>query len=72
VVRVVPEAEMVEALLDEAKKLVEEGVESRLAHADANAEEIARATRQQLVEIQGDVNRVKDKRERVADVAKSE
>ena len=72
VVRVVPEAEMVEALLDEAKKLVEEGVESRLAHADANAEEIARATRQQLVEIQGDVNRVKDKRERVADVAKSD
>lgn len=72
VVRVVPEAEMVEALLDEAKKLVEEGVESRLAHADANAEEIARATRQQLVEIQGDANRVKDKRERVADVAKSD
>jgi (E)-4-hydroxy-3-methylbut-2-enyl-diphosphate synthase len=72
VVRVVPEAEMVEALLDEAKKLVEEGVESRLAHADANAEEIARATRQQLIEIQGDANRVKDKRERVADVAKSD
>ncbi|CAN5752866.1 flavodoxin-dependent (E)-4-hydroxy-3-methylbut-2-enyl-diphosphate synthase [soil metagenome] len=72
VVRVVPEAEMVEALLDEAKKLVEEGVESRLAHADANAAEIARATRQQLVEIQGDANRVKDKRERVADVAKSD
>jgi (E)-4-hydroxy-3-methylbut-2-enyl-diphosphate synthase len=69
VVRVVPEAEMVEAFLDEAKKLVEEGVESRLAHADANAEEIARATRQQLIEIQGDANRVKDKRERVADVA---
>ncbi|MEX1037913.1 MAG: flavodoxin-dependent (E)-4-hydroxy-3-methylbut-2-enyl-diphosphate synthase [Acidimicrobiia bacterium] len=72
VVRVVPEAEMVEALLDEAKKLVEEGVESRLAHADANAEKIARATRQQLVEIQGDANRVRDKRERVADVANSD
>jgi (E)-4-hydroxy-3-methylbut-2-enyl-diphosphate synthase len=72
VVRVVPEAEMVEALLDEAKKLVEEGVESRLAHADANAEEIARATRQQLVEIQGDANRTKDKRARVADVANSD
>jgi (E)-4-hydroxy-3-methylbut-2-enyl-diphosphate synthase len=72
VVRVVPESEMVEALLDEATKLVEEGVESRLAHADANAEELARATRQQLVEIQGDANRVKDKRARVADVAKSD
>ncbi len=72
VVRVVPEAEMVEALLDEAKKLVEEGVESRLAHADANAEEIARATRLQLVEIQGDANRVKDKRDRVADIAEAD
>ena len=37
VVRVVPESEMVEALLDEARKLIEEGVESRLAHAEANA-----------------------------------
>lgn len=72
VVRVVPEAEMVEALLDEAKKLVEEGVESRLAHAEANAEEIARATRQQLVEIQGDANRSEDRRRRVAEVAKSD
>jgi len=72
VVRVVPESEMVEALLDEATKLVEEGVESRLAHADANAEELARATSQQLVEIQGDANRVKDKRARVADVAKAD
>ena len=72
VVRVVPEADMVEALLEEATKLVEEGVESRLAHADANAEELARATRQQLVEIQGDANRVEDKRARVADVAKSD
>jgi len=72
VVRVVPESEMVEALLDEATKLVEEGVESRLAHADANAEELARASRQQLVEIQGDANRVEDKRARVAHVAKSD
>lgn len=72
VVRVVPEAEMVEALLDEAKKLVEEGVESRLAHAEANAEEIARASRQQLIEIQGDANRSQERRERVAEVAQSE
>ncbi len=72
VVRVVPEAEMVEALLDEATKLVEEGVESRLAHAEANAEEIARASRQQLIEIQGDANRSEERRERVAEVAQSE
>lgn len=69
VVRVVPESEMVEALLDEAKKLVEEGVESRLAHADANAEEIAAATRRQLIEIQGDANRSAEKKARVTEVA---
>jgi (E)-4-hydroxy-3-methylbut-2-enyl-diphosphate synthase len=72
VVRVVPESEMVEALLDEAKKLVEEGVESRLAHAEANAEQIAAATRQQLIEIQGDANRSAAKRERVAEIAKAD
>ena len=32
VVRVVPEAEMVSALVDEAEKIVEEGIEARLAH----------------------------------------
>lgn len=69
VVRVVPESEMVEALLDEAKKLVEEGVESRLAHAEANAEELAAATRRQLVEIQGDANRTEEKKRRVVEAA---
>jgi (E)-4-hydroxy-3-methylbut-2-enyl-diphosphate synthase len=69
VVRVVPESEMVEALLDEARKLVEEGVESRLAHAEANAAEIAAAAREQLIEIQGDANRSADRRARVAEVA---
>ncbi len=72
VVRVVPESEMVDALLDEAKKLVEEGVESRLAHAEANADEIAKATRQQLIEIQGDANKSGDRRKRVAEVAQGE
>jgi hypothetical protein len=56
VVRVVPEAEMVEALLDEAQKLVEEGVEARLAAADTNAAAIAAADRLQLIEIKGDAN----------------
>jgi (E)-4-hydroxy-3-methylbut-2-enyl-diphosphate synthase len=71
VVRVVPEDEMVEALLDEAQKLVDEGVESRLAHADANAAEIAAAAREQLIQIQGDANQSKDRRAKVAEVAKS-
>ena len=69
VVRVVPEDEMVEALLDEAQKLVDEGVEARLAHADANAAEIAAAERRQLIEIQGDANRSAEKRAQVAEVA---
>ncbi len=72
VVRVVPESEMVEALLDEARKLVEEGVESRLAHAEANAAELAAATREELIQIQGDVNHSKDRRAKVAEVAQSE
>ncbi len=37
IVRVVPEDEMVEALVDEAEKLMAEGVEARLAAADAEA-----------------------------------
>lgn len=69
VVRVVPEEEMVEALLDEAQKLVDEGLEARLANAEANAEEIAAAERQQLVEIRGDANETIERRARVADVA---
>lgn len=72
VVRVVPESEMVEALLDEAQKLVDEGVEARLAVAEANAADIAAEERRQLIEIQGDANRSAERRERVAEVAKSE
>ncbi len=72
VVRVVPESEMVEALLDEARKLVEEGVESRLAHAEANAAEIAAASREELIQIQGDANRSADRRRKVIEVARLE
>jgi (E)-4-hydroxy-3-methylbut-2-enyl-diphosphate synthase len=69
VVRVVPEADMVEALLDEARKLVEEGVEARLAAADADAAGIAAAERLQLIEIKGDVNRAAERRAKVAETA---
>jgi hypothetical protein len=69
VVRVVPEAEMVSALLEEAKALVEQGVEARLAAADVNAAGIAEAERLQLIEIKGDANRSADRRARVAEVA---
>ena len=69
VVRVVPEEEMVEALLEEARRLVEEGVESRLAHAEAGAAELAKAERLQLIEIRGDPNRSAERRAAVAEVA---
>jgi len=54
VVRVVPEAQMVEALVEEAERLVAEGAEARLAAADAGAAEEAERTRQELLEIQGE------------------
>lgn len=69
VVRVVPEAEMVEALLDEARKLVEQGVDARLAAAEAGAAEIAAAAREELIQIQGDPNEARSRRARVAEKA---
>jgi (E)-4-hydroxy-3-methylbut-2-enyl-diphosphate synthase len=54
VVRVVPEDRMVEALVEEAERLVAEGAEARLAAADAGAAEEAERTRQALLNVQGD------------------
>ncbi|HEY2332853.1 MAG TPA: flavodoxin-dependent (E)-4-hydroxy-3-methylbut-2-enyl-diphosphate synthase [Acidimicrobiales bacterium] len=53
VVRVVPEDEMVEALIDEAERLVAEGVEARLAAADAGAAAEAEADRRALLDEKG-------------------
>jgi (E)-4-hydroxy-3-methylbut-2-enyl-diphosphate synthase len=72
VVRVVPEAEMVSALLDEARKLAAEGIEARLAAADGVAEQLARETAADLLASQGDVNQVEERRARVAEVAAGE
>ena len=54
IVRVVPEDEMVAALVDEAEKLVSEGAEARLAAADAGAEREAEKDRQALLDIRGE------------------
>ncbi|MCU1451675.1 MAG: 4-hydroxy-3-methylbut-2-en-yl diphosphate synthase [Acidimicrobiales bacterium] len=54
VVRVVPESEMVSALLEEAERLVAEGVEARLAAADPTAAAEAERDRQELLNTQGD------------------
>ena len=54
VVRVVPEDEMVDALIAEAERLVEEGVDARLAAADAGAAAEAEADRLALLDDKGD------------------
>jgi (E)-4-hydroxy-3-methylbut-2-enyl-diphosphate synthase len=54
IVRVVPEEEMVAALVAEAEALVRDGFEARLAAADAGAEAEAEADRQALLEAKGD------------------
>jgi len=57
IVRVVPEDDMVGALVEEAEKLVAEGIEARLAAADSGAEAEAEADRRALFDAQGaDVN----------------
>jgi (E)-4-hydroxy-3-methylbut-2-enyl-diphosphate synthase len=62
IVRVVPEDEMVQALVDEAKKLVAEGVEARLAARDLNAEKEAEADRALLLDAKGsDANHANEK-----------
>ena len=62
IIRVVPEDEMVQALVDEAKKLVAEGVEARLAARDLNAEKEAEADRALLLDAKGaDANRANEK-----------
>jgi len=70
VVRVVPESEMVDALVAEAEAIVAEGIDARLAAADENAEAIAAATREELLQIQGlDVNHSDEKVERIRQIA---
>lgn len=69
VVRVVPEAEMVAALLDEARKLAAEGVEARLAAADKSAVEEAAREAAELLLSQGDANNAAARRAAVAEVA---
>jgi (E)-4-hydroxy-3-methylbut-2-enyl-diphosphate synthase len=54
IIRVVPEDEMVEALVTEAEQLVAEGIEARLAAADAGAEAAAEADRRALLDDRGD------------------
>lgn len=69
VVRVVPEAEMVDALVNEALLLSEQGVEARMAAADVTAADLAEETRIELLSIQGDANHAAERRAAVQRVA---
>jgi (E)-4-hydroxy-3-methylbut-2-enyl-diphosphate synthase len=70
VVRVVPEAEMVAALIDEAERIMEEGIDARIAAADVDAERIAAETREELLQIQGaDANHDQAKIEKIREIA---
>lgn len=66
IVRVVPEDEMVDALVDEAKKIAAEGVTARLAARDASAEAEAEADRAALLDVRGlDVNHATERIEKI-------
>jgi (E)-4-hydroxy-3-methylbut-2-enyl-diphosphate synthase len=56
IIRVVPEEEMVSALVEEAERLVAEGIDARLAAADKGAAAEAEADRAALLEVRGDAN----------------
>jgi len=66
IVRVVPEDEMVAALVDEAKKIAAEGVEARLRAKDVGAEAEAAADRALLLDDKGsDANHANERIERI-------
>jgi (E)-4-hydroxy-3-methylbut-2-enyl-diphosphate synthase len=70
VVRVVPEAQMVDALVEEAERIMAEGIEARLADIDAGAEAEAEATRAALLGEQGpDANDDASRIARIRDLA---
>jgi (E)-4-hydroxy-3-methylbut-2-enyl-diphosphate synthase len=73
IIRVVPEDEMVEALVDEAKKIIEEGVEARLAARDQSAEKEAAADRAALLDDRGaDANNAQIKIDKIRRQSKGE
>ena len=60
---------MVDALLEEARKLVEEGTEARLAAAEGGVAAEAASEARELSELQGDANRAVQRRQSVAKIA---
>ena len=69
VVRVVNENEMVDALLSEARLIVEQGIDARLAAADENAADIARKDSNDLINSQGDINKFLERKKSVVEIS---
>ena len=69
VVRVVNEKEMVDALLSEAKLIIEQGIDARLAAADKNAAEIALKDANDLINSQGDINNFLERKKSVVEIS---
>ncbi|MFM7060540.1 MAG: flavodoxin-dependent (E)-4-hydroxy-3-methylbut-2-enyl-diphosphate synthase [Actinomycetes bacterium] len=70
VVRVVPEAEMVGALIETAERVMAEGIDAVIASADAGAAEEAAATRVELLRSQGeDANNSEERIARIRELA---
>ncbi|HEV3187026.1 MAG TPA: flavodoxin-dependent (E)-4-hydroxy-3-methylbut-2-enyl-diphosphate synthase [Acidimicrobiales bacterium] len=66
IIRVVPEDEMVDALVEEAKKIIAEGVEARLLARDKSAEAEAEADRAALLDDRGaDANNAQQRIEKI-------
>ena len=72
VVKVVNENEMVSSLVQEGELLVKEGIDSRLAAADKNAEVIAKKDAEQLLNIQGDINNFIEKTKSVVEITSNQ
>ena len=68
VVKVVDEKDMVGALLKEGRLIAEEGIDARLAAADADAAQIAEQDVKELLNIQGDINNFEQKTKSVIEI----
>ena len=68
VVKVVDEKDMVGALLKEGRLIAEEGIDARLATADADAAQIAEEDVKELLNIQGDINNFEQKTKSVIEI----
>ena len=68
VVKVVDEKDMVAALLKEGRLIAEEGIDARLAAADADAAQIAEEDVKELLNIQGDINNFEEKTKSVIEI----